>query len=275
MTQGGQISTDISSGVVYKTFGSVPASARDEAEDLMARLSALAPRPVVYAEVKVKNDDDRAPNQHSVVQGNMDVSGAVIRAQAAGPTATDALQTVGSRLERRLERLTTKRRRATKRPPGTASAVQSGDPTERPEFYDRPAEQRLIVRKKLCSPVDRVSVSQALFDMDVLDYRFFLFTDESDDKTSIVYEDDGGIALGKVDGSAPNPETLRPDIHVNRTPPPIMSVDEAVSHLNTSEKPFVFFKDGERAEISVLYRRYDGHYGLIVPMTSPPDRRYV
>lgn len=264
-----ELTTDISSGVVYETVGSVPGSARAEAEEMMAKLSDFAPRPVLFTKVRVKNDEERDPDQLSVVQGTMDVSGAVVRAQAAGPTAIDALRMVGNKLERRLTRLAGKRQRATKRPPSTPSDEwRSGDlPSDRPEFYDRPPEERMVVRRKTYSPVDQLSVSEALFDLDVLDHRFFLFTDEADGKASIVYEEDDGVALRKIDGSRPDETKLRPELSVNRTPAPTISVEDAVSRLNLSDVPFVFFQDAERRTATVLYRRYDGHYGLIVPST--------
>jgi ribosome-associated translation inhibitor RaiA len=264
-----QLATDISSGVVYQTVGFVPTSARDEAERMMADLSDIAPKQVHFAKVKVKNDDHRDPDQRAVVEGILDVSGAVVRAQAAGPTAIEALRKVGQRLERRLHNLAGKRQRATKRPPAIPSGEwRSGDrATDRPEFYDRPPEERTVVRRKTYSPTNEASVSEALFDLDVLDYRFFLFTDVLDDKPSIVYEDGDELAIRKVDGSRPEDTTLRPDVRVDDTPAPTITVDDAVSHLNVSDSPFIFFRDSDEGQASVLYRRYDGHYGLIVPAT--------
>lgn len=264
-----QLTTDIVSGVVYETVGLVPVSARSEAERMMATLADLAPRPVRFTKVKVTNDEGRNPDQQSVVQGIMDVSGAMVRAEAAGPTATDALRAIGDRLERRLSRLAGKRQRATRRPPSTPPGEwRSGDlPSDRPDFYDRPPEERMVVRRKTYSPADRVSVSEALFDLDILDYRFLLFTDETDDRPSVVYEESDGLSIRKVDGSRPDPATLLPEIRVNETPAPIIGVTEAVSRLNLSDMPFVFFRDSENDHASVLYRRYDGHYGLIVPAT--------
>jgi ribosome-associated translation inhibitor RaiA len=262
-----QLSTDISPGVVYQTVGSVPTSARPAAEEMMAGLRDVAPRQVLFAKVKVKNDDERDPDQRSVVEGIMDVSGAVVRAQAAGPTAIEALRLVRDRLERRLHSIAGKRQRATKRPPSTPSGEwRVGDmPAGRPEFYDRPPDERMVIRRKTYSPEHRVSMSEALFDLDVLDFRFFLFTDEADNKASVVYEDGDALAIQKLDGSRPEETTLRPDIRVNETPAPIFKVANAVSRLNISDAPFIFFSDADRGQASVLYRRYDGHYGLMVP----------
>ena len=257
-------------GIVYQTWGPVPAEALTEAETMMAALAEVAPRPVLFAKVKVNQDDDRSPDQCSVVQATMDVSGVVLRAQAAGATALAALKVVADRMERRVHRLSERRAKADKRRPSTPrGAWRSGDlSTGRPEFYDRPSEERLVVRRKTYSPADRISVSEALFDLDVLDYRFFLFTDSADDKATIVYEDDEGVAIRKVDGAPPDESMLRPDVDVNTTPPPTIGVDRAVSRLNRSDMPFIFFQDAESRTPRVLYRRYDGHYGLLVPSTS-------
>ena len=262
----GQRTTDISSGVVYQTFGTVPTTTRTEAEGVMERLADAAPRPVLYAKVKVSNSTERDPDQSFVVQGTMDVSGSVLRAQAAASTAGEALKTVEDRLQRRVNRLAEQRRHSSKRPPSTPPGTwRSGDLRERrPDYFDRPAEQRMVVRRKTFSPADQIPVSDALFDLEVMDYRFYLFIDEADQKPTIVYEEDDGTGIRKVDGAVPDEDTLPIDMLVNETPAPRFTVSEAVDSLNVSGTPFLFFLDTERSRASVLYRRYDGHYGLIV-----------
>lgn len=261
-----QTSTDISSGVVYQTFGTVSTSTRTEAETVMERLADAAPRPVLYAKVKVANSTERDPDQSFVVQGTMDVSGTILRAQAAASTAGEALKAVEDRLQRRVNRLAEQRRDSSKRPPSTPPGTwRSGDLQERrPDYFDRPAEQRMVVRRKTFSPADQIPVSDALFDLEVMDYRFYLFIDEADQQPTIVYEEDDGTGIQKVDGSVPDAETLPIDMLVNETPAPRFTVTEAVDSLNMSGTPFLFFLDTERNRASVLYRRYDGHYGLIV-----------
>jgi len=263
-----QISTDVTSEIIYQTFGPVPASARTEAEAMVSGLADLAPRPVISSKVKVHDDEERHPGQRSLAEAVMDVSGVILRAQAAASTAVEALRAVSERMERRVHRLTDRRQRAEKRPPTSQRSRMGGElPSRRPEFYDRPPEDRSVMRRKTYPPAERISVSQALFDLDVLDYRFFLFTDESDDKSSIVYEEEGGVAIRKVDGSRPEETTIRPGLRINEIPAPCMSVNEAVSHLNATDEPFAYFEDSARRQASALYRRYDGHYGLIVPST--------
>ena len=44
-----------------------------------------------------------------------------------------------------------------------------------------------------------------------------------------------------------------------------MSVEEAGLRLENSRQEFLVFRDAGNERISVLYRRRDGDYGLIVP----------
>ncbi len=47
-----------------------------------------------------------------------------------------------------------------------------------------------------------------------------------------------------------------------------MDVDEAVMQLDLSSETFLVFTNSETEKINVLYRRDDGHYGLIEPMSE-------
>ena len=253
--------------LAYKTDGPVPDVTRTRAQGMLDKLTDMAPRPILFGRVKAKVDQERDPDEQAIVQASMDVSGKIIRAEASASSIRQAMGIVESRLERRLMRLAERRQDANKRPPSTpAGEWRSGDlPSQRPDYYDRPPEERKVIRRKTFAPEDEVSVSEALFDMDVLDYRFFLFTDEADGKPSIVYEGDDGVALRKIDGSTPPEEEIRVDIRVNEAAAPRIEVDDAIERLNVSDEPFIFFQDDDTDRASVLYRRYDGHYGLVSP----------
>ncbi|MGW7355186.1 sigma 54 modulation/S30EA ribosomal C-terminal domain-containing protein [Streptomyces sp. NPDC054802] len=54
-------------------------------------------------------------------------------------------------------------------------------------------------------------------------------------------------------------------LSVSTAPVPTSGVDEAVQRLHLTGLPFVFFRDTGTGRGSVLYHRYDGHYGLITP----------
>jgi hypothetical protein len=48
-----------------------------------------------------------------------------------------------------------------------------------------------------------------------------------------------------------------------------LELDTARELLDEGDLPFVFFVDPLTRRGRVLYRRYDGHYGLIVPSDQP------
>src|SRR5690606_26951060 len=103
--------------------------------------------------------------------------------------------------------------------------------------------------------------------MELLDYDFHLFTEEGTGMASVLYrEGPTGYRLSQV---APTSEDqLAPfelPVTISSTPPPCLTVDQATERLNLTGLPFLFFIDAAQGRASVLYRRYDGHYGLITP----------
>jgi hypothetical protein len=42
-------------------------------------------------------------------------------------------------------------------------------------------------------------------------------------------------------------------------------VSEAIGLIDLAAEPFVFFANATTGRGNVVYRRYDGHYGLITP----------
>lgn len=252
---------------VFVDEGPVPDNARVEFEAMMGRLARKAPRPVLLARVKITVDPNRDPDEEAIAQGTMDVSGSIIRAQVAAPTPRDALNVLQDRLDRRLRRLSERRQTAARRPPETREGEwRSGDlASSRPGHFPRPMEEREVVRRKTFAPGERISADEALFDLEVLDHRFFLFTDAADDQVSVVYEDDGRVMLRKISGGTPPEEDLSLGVVANPTPAPELDIDEAKEVLDATHSDFVFFRDTDTGDGCVLYRRYDGHYGLVVP----------
>lgn len=262
--------TPATTELIYHDEGPVPESTRDHASAMVEKLAAMSPRPIIFARVKAKVDEDRNPDESSIVQGTIDVSGQLIRAEAAAGSPFQALNILAERLERRLNRLTERREQQNERPPSTPDGTwRSGDlPSTRPRYYERPVEERDIVRQKTYSSDEMISVEEALFDLEVLDFRFFLFTDESDGTPSIVYEREGDVVLQRVDGGRPPGEAARTPVEVNETPAPSTTVDGAIERLNLGGEPFIFFKYTGLDSPRVVYRRYDGHYGLIEPASQ-------
>ncbi|MEQ4724303.1 sigma 54 modulation/S30EA ribosomal C-terminal domain-containing protein [Nonomuraea sp. B19D2] len=106
---------------------------------------------------------------------------------------------------------------------------------------------------------------EAAFDMEQLDYDFHLFTEAETGQDSVIYHSRDGYRLAQVE---PAPYRLGPvsiPLTVSSAPAPVLSVSEAVECLEATGMPFIFFADASTGRGSLLYHRYDGHYGLITP----------
>ena len=254
--------------IALMTEGHVEEAARERVQHVIRDLAAKAPRPVIFARVKLKEQPSRPVDDRQLAQGTIDVSGTILRAQVSDSNMIAAINTLGQRLERRLRDLRERRESANSRPPSTdEGSWRSGDlPRARPGYYPRPREERDIVRRKTWAG-DRISIAEALFDLHALDHRFFLFTDEVDGVDSIVYEvGDDGVQLRRLSGDRPPPNGRQDvSIEVLESPAPELTTDEARDRLDSTHDMFVFYRDAETGRGTVLYRRYDGHYGMIEP----------
>ena len=220
-----------------------------------------AAAPVVFGRIKIKYEPHRSVERPAVVSVTLDLDGYLFRAHAAGRTAAEAVDLVEQRLHRQLldahERIVFLRRRRT----GTASpgGWRHGDmPTARPAFPQPPQEREVTVRKRFslgrCTPED------AAVRMEMLDHDFYLFVDSDTGREAVVCRaPDGAYRLSRVRG-----EDEPGDVPEFRTGPrpPKLTVESAAERLNETGEPFLFFVD-ERSRGSVLYRRPDGHYGLV------------
>ena len=64
-----------------------------------------------------------------------------------------------------------------------------------------------------------------------------------------------------VAGKADHKEILRTDIHFHKP----MTPEEAALQLDAVEKGFLVFINSETDQVSIIYHRRNGHYGLIEP----------
>jgi hypothetical protein len=61
------------------------------------------------------------------------------------------------------------------------------------------------------------------------------------------------------------PENCAAPVRASTQRPGEMDLSEAEERLDASHEPFVFFVNVDSGRGNVVYRRYDGHYGLITP----------
>ncbi|MFB9433142.1 sigma 54 modulation/S30EA ribosomal C-terminal domain-containing protein [Streptoalloteichus tenebrarius] len=228
------------------------ARAQDYARDKVLALSRCCPGPVPYVRIKLTRSHDPSVPTPALVQVNLDVDGSEVRAQAAAPTFTEAVDLVQDRLRERLRRLARTHR-------DRHGAAPRGVPSPRAAL---PAEEPRVVRHKTYAP-ERLLPEEAAFDMELMDYDFFLFRDATTDQDSVVFRDANGqprLVRMRPAGISPTP------FPVAGTGAPRLSVVEAVQRLETTGDRFVFFADQRTGRGHVVYRRYDGRYGLISPV---------
>ena len=249
------------------TRGELPGAA-DYARSKIGELGRLTHRPVLHARVKLTRHGDPAVDRPVVAQANLDVDGRLVRAQIEGVTAREAVDRLEARLRHRLERAAEhwEARRGELPAAGPHEWRHESEPTHRPSYFPRPADERRVIRRKSFAMAP-CTVDEAAVEMDLLDYDFHLFTEKGTGTAGVLYR--GGPTGYRLALVAPTPaDQLSPlelPVTISPQPTPCLTVEQATERLSLLGLPFLFFIDAAPGHASVLYHRYDGHYGLITP----------
>ncbi len=228
------------------TKGNVGEEMKAYADEKVRRVTRLAPRPILYGRVALTMHENPAVDRPASVKANLDLSGQRVRAHVAAATFREAIDRLESRLQRQFEimsdRRETRRQPATPRDGEWRHGAISG---HRPIWYPRPEDEREILRSKTFE-VGEQTPAEAAMDMDLLDHDFHLFTNGDTGRDAVVYRAEGG------------------EVRLFETAPE-ETIDQAIERLEATGERFVFFRDAASRRGSVLYHRYDGHYGVIAP----------
>ncbi len=249
--------------VLVETRGEVSLAAPDYAKAKLLTVVERLHEPVLSVRVKLTQESNHAVVKPAVAQAVVDLDGRPVRAHVAAPTMQEAVDLLHDRLVSRLARVRQHRdlhrHRVTAGSAGWDDDVTRG---HRPHRRGLAPEARRIVRHKAYS-LPRQTAGAAVFEMEAMDYDFHLFTDVASGCDSVVYRDQraGGYRRATA-GPVGEPE---PGLTVSTAGVPELPVAEAVSKLDLTGLPFVFFTDAATGRGNVLYHRYDGHYGLITP----------
>lgn len=249
------------------THGEMPPDAGDYAQQKVRALLPRAPEPVLYARVRLTRTANPATQRPVTAQAALDVNGRIARAQVAAKTATEAADLLHDRLGERLDRLAQNWESRRGRMPVSAPHEwrHLSEPTQRPDYFPRPPEDRQVVRHKSFT-LARESPDEAAFELEMMDYGFQLFTDVDTGEDSVLYRaGPTGYRLAQVRPRARETGDSAVPLTVSDLPAPRLTVDEARERLDLAGFPFVFFADAATGRGNVLYHRYDGHYGLITP----------
>lgn len=220
--------------LIVTTKGEVTEAAKEYVAAKVERLHQHAHGQVLLTKVKLTQAEGRDIEHNAIAEAALDIDGRLVRGQVAASRMEEAIDLLVDRMTRQLDQVASKARSQKRR----ARAARP------PRATIAPDEREIVAHKSFA--IDRATVDEAAFDMEVMDYDFFLFTDADDGTDKLLHHDEDGA------------------VHV-ATAPPDESVDEALERLDAGGEPFVFFRDTTTDRGAVAYLRYDGHYGLIIP----------
>jgi ribosome-associated translation inhibitor RaiA len=241
------------------------------AKEKIAVAAKAAPERVLFGRIKITHEPDPSLERPMIVSVTLDVNGHPVRAHVAARTLRDAIDLVEERTRRQLSdarhRIAFLRRRHT----GIAAPGEwrhGDEPTVRPDSFVRPPEEREVVRTKRYQ-LGRCTPEEAVVLMEMLDHDFHLFVDESTGSDAVVRRlPDGGSEISLAIEGEPA-EGEGPPLRTGSRPPTLETAS-AVERLNQTDEPFLFYVDPRTARGAVLYRRSDGHYGIVE--AGPTDR---
>ena len=241
------------------TRGTVHEPDREYARAKVLEAVRSASRPVLDAHVELRQEANPSLDRPAIAKATLDVSGRLVRAHVAAKSMREAVDLLEDRLRQQLRTLAERERGRVHE--GAAPAAgewrHSDLPGHRPEFHARAVAEREVRRIKSLAPA-QLTPEQAALEMTALAYDFFLFHDATSGADSLLYRSAAGAPVLMTQAAGdPGP------FAVDAIAPERMTVEEAVARLNGSDDRFVFFSEPPSGRGAVLYRRYDGHYGLL------------
>ncbi len=253
--------------LVFVVQGEVVGDARSYATEHLGGLLEHIREPVLFARVKLTQAPDPARDRPAIAEIAVDVDGELVRAHVSGHEMREAIDLLRDRLRDKLEHRSQRREERRQRPGTRQPGVwRHGDPvTPRPDYFDRPVDEREVLRHK-SYVVDDMTPDEAAFDMDQLDFDFYLFRDLATGDDSLLERTaDGSYRLTRLHPASIDPGPTAISLDVTRQAAPQLTVEEAIERLGMGDDRFVFFANRATGRGCIAYRRYDGHYGLIAP----------
>lgn len=247
------------------THGDVDDDALAYAVDRIGAVTDEIGEPVLFARVKLTRAADPARARPALAQVALDVNGEMVRAHVAAHVMREAIDLLQQRLRNKLEHRA-EHRRAERRHSGVPEPGEwrhADLPTTRPDHYERPIETRQLLRHKTFA-VDELTPDEAAFDMGQLDFDFHLFRDLASGEDAVIERLSGhSYRLMRLHPTGVDAGATALPLEIAELPAPELSVAEAIERLDASAERFVFFANATTGRGNVVYRRYDGHYGLL------------
>lgn len=229
------------------TKGNVAEAERDHARKVSEKLLHLVSEPVLAIDVLLSDLPNNDVTHRAKARATLDLKTGVARAETYAPTMREAVDQLEVRLRQQLEHRSDRRRH-------DPHGLEAGEgqwrhgfrPSPQRSYFDRPTEERELVRHKSFTP-EESTVEEARFDKEQLDYDFFLFRNAETGRDAVLSGQGDGEVLWDLADAAE------------------LDTRAATERLDATGEPFVFFQDVDTGWGAVVYRRYDGHYGMLVP----------
>ncbi len=244
--------------------GAVPPSSMDLAVDKIRAALRHASEPVLFARVKLTMSADPAVERPAVAQVNLDLNGRLIRAQANAESMREAIDRMSGQLKIRLDRAARNWGAVGggKPAPQPAEWRHQSTPAQRLPYFPRPRDERAVIKHKSYAPA-RQTPDEAVTEMELLDYDFYLFTERATGQDSVLYRTYNGFQLVQARPRRSELGPMPASIMVSDQPTPRLDTAGAIDRLEGLGQPFLFFLDSQTGRGSLIYHRYDGHYGHI------------
>ncbi|MFN0028980.1 MAG: HPF/RaiA family ribosome-associated protein [Acidimicrobiales bacterium] len=233
----------------------------------------LVTEPVLGVDLRLEHAKDPARVKPVIARLRVNLNGTQLRVHVAADTMHEAVDLLFERFRDRLGHLTAHRRAVRDRAAAQwGLADQPGPwrhgtaPTPRSSYFWRDPDEREVVRRKTFETTS--TLDEAVFDLESMDYDFFLFTDSDSGSEAVLWSPaDGEVAyhLRYRDGRSDHRGPSAARVHTEPTAAPTMTLAEARESIEAGDQPWLFFTDAPTQRGHLLYRRYDGHYGLITP----------
>ncbi len=252
--------------IEFSTAGAISAGDRRAVVDLLAKVLATSDDPATHIRVRMEHGADRNRVRSTTVRVIVDFKRGAIRGTVTADTTREAIDRLEDRLRAQLRHRIERRKARQHRPPSSGPGEwRHGDlPVQRPPYFPRPVDERQVVRHKTVAPAAS-TLEEALFDVESMDYDFYLYIDVETDEDAFVVRGDAieqprvRFLNGLENGAGAG------DVTVDPRPAPVHDVEGAKERLDITDDARLFYRDAHTGRGHVLYRRFDGHYGLIVP----------
>ena len=225
--------------------GDIPEEDRTYALAKVERALRIAHDPVLKAHLVLGWEPDPAHRHPARLEVGLDVNGVPIRAHIAADSLREGADLLQGRLARRLVQFQDRARARHRWTDATRESTVVGPEPHRPQAGrqdgDEPAE---VLRRKTFAS-HPLTTDEAAYEMDLLDHDFYLYTDRETGGQAVIHRGEDGTG------------------HDVLLAPAVLSEDQAREHLDLAGEPFVFYLPDHDGQGRVLYRRFDGQYGVI------------